>query len=252
MKSIVGSLFVAVVLAVAGALFWTAGKTNARVADMHKRLATLQYSSVGEEGEVVEASILAERRGLDAGAAADVRAVRATADYWQGKYTDMAPKRDQAGTVSEADPEMLFLAANAAYRTSQAGSDRADILRKMDGVIKGYAEALKTAGPGGPGGPGGNEDAAYNYEYAVRVRDGLARSKAPLAPKGSPARAALNAGRDEEEDTDLPGGPTLHGRPGGPPAKTDMSQFKIVIPKRGEERQENPDAGKNGFKGRKG
>jgi hypothetical protein len=242
MKSIVGSLFIAILLAVVGALFWTAGKTNGRVAEMHKRLATLQYASAGEQGQVVEASLFAERRGLDRSAAADVRNVRATAEYWQGKYADMAPQHDRTGTLSETDPEILFLAANAAYRTSQTSTDRADMLRRMDGVIKGYAEVLKTGA--------GTEDAAYNYEYAVRVRDGLTRSKAALASKASAARAALAS--DSDEDTDLPGGATLHGRPGGPPAKTDMSQFKIVIPKRGEERQENPDAGKNGFKGRKG
>jgi len=33
---------------------------------------------------------------------------------------------------------------------------------------------------------------------------------------------------------------------------TDMAQFKIVIPKRGEERKENPEAGKGGVKVRKG
>ena len=51
---------------------------------------------------------------------------------------------------------------------------------------------------------------------------------------------------------DLPSGPTLHGRPGGPPPATDMNQFKIVIPKRGEERKDAPDAGKGGQKIRKG
>ena len=50
----------------------------------------------------------------------------------------------------------------------------------------------------------------------------------------------------------MPSGPTLHGFPGAPPKGTDMSQFKIVIPKRGEERKDNPEAGKGGAKVRKG
>ena len=39
---------------------------------------------------------------------------------------------------------------------------------------------------------------------------------------------------------------------GDPPPASDMSQFKIVIPKRGEERNDAPDAGKGGTKVRKG
>ena len=58
--------------------------------------------------------------------------------------------------------------------------------------------------------------------------------------------------REQNVIPNIPSGPTLHGRPGGPPAATDMNQFKIVIPKRGEERKDAPDAGKGGQKIRKG
>ncbi len=92
-------------------------------------------------------------------------------------------------------------------------------------------------------------DAAYNYEYAIRAREALVRGRGPAAGEERDARAALNGGDDE---ADLPSGPTLHGRPGGPPPATEMNQFKIVIPKRGEERKDAPDAGKGGQKIRKG
>src|SRR5260221_383086 len=62
-------------------------------------------------------------------------------------------------------------------------------------------------------------------------------------------RAAL---MDLANSGDLPAGPTLHGKPGGPPPQVNMNQFKIVIPKRGEERNDAPDAGKGGTKVRKG
>ena len=92
-------------------------------------------------------------------------------------------------------------------------------------------------------------DAAYNYEFAIRAREALVRARPPAAGKNPPARAALKA-RDDE--VDLPSGPTLHGRPGSPPAATAMNQFKIVIPKAGEERRDTPDGGKGGQKVRKG
>ena len=71
---------------------------------------------------------------------------------------------------------------------------------------------------------------------------------------GAAARAAANtrAAAPTAQTGDLPSGPTLHGRPGGPPPASDMSQFKIVIPKRGDERKENPEAGKGGTKVRRG
>ena len=92
---------------------------------------------------------------------------------------------------------------------------------------------------------GGQTDAAYNYELAVRTRDMLAKPRA-AAPKAAPKPQAT------AEAADLPEGPTLHGKPGGPPPAVNMNQFKIVIPKRGEERNDAPDAGKGGTKIRKG
>ena len=92
-------------------------------------------------------------------------------------------------------------------------------------------------------------DAAYNYEYAIRVRDVMNKTKPGAAAK---AAAATHAAAPPAQAGDLPSGPTLHGRPGGPPPASDMSQFKIVIPKRGDERKENPEAGKGGTKVRRG
>src|SRR5262249_4073152 len=136
----------------------------------------------------------------------DARHVRSTADYWQSAYAALQPKRDAAGSIAETDPDVLMLAANAAFRTTQGETDRNAALRKLDGVVKGYAEVLK-AGPTA-------EDAAYNYEYAIRLRDALA--KARPAPPGKAVAAQARIAADEG---DLPVGPTLHGRPGGPPAK---------------------------------
>ena len=76
-----------------------------------------------------------------------------------------------------------------------------------------------------------------------------------MLARGRPAVTAKNAARPQlrpTDEQDLPSGSTLHGKPGGPPPATDMNQFKIVIPKRGEERKDAPDAGKGGQKIRKG
>ena len=239
MKTVVTPATIAVVLTVAGALFWTEGKTEARLAEAHRRLATLQYADAARAGDEIGVPSALARvplPGNDPGA--DAREVRTTATYWDAEYGALAPQRDAAGMITERDPAVLLVEANASFRAGQGDTDRNSGLRKLDGVVKSYAEVLK-ADPRSP-------EAAYNYEYAVRLRDNLQRAR-PAAKQAANARSVATG-----ETGDLPAGPTFHGHPGGPPAKTDMSQFKIVIPKRGEERKDDPQAGKGGVKVRKG
>jgi hypothetical protein len=241
MKSIVMPAVLAVLLTAAGVVFWTMGKAEQRLADAHREMAMLQYADASAESDAtVAARPLVQRMGgFGSDEQVDARHVHAAADYWQTRYTALEPKRDAGGTITETDPDVLMLAANASFRMSQADSDRNSAIRKLDAVVKSYAEVLKS--------PGASIDAAYNYEFAIRSRDALAKAK-PVSAKAAAAAAARAAG----DDSDLPAGPTLHGRPGGPPAKSDMAQFKIVIPKRGEERKDDPQAGKGNIKVRKG
>ena len=132
--------------------------------------------------------------------------------------------------------EITSLAANASFRASQAVTDRAESLRKLDAAVKNYAELLKS--------DAGAADTAYNYEFVIRTREALGKQRTSAAPKAA-AKKAEPAG-------DLPAGPTLHGRPGNPPPSADMNQFRIAIPKRDDERNEAPEAGKGGAKVRKG
>ena len=241
MKSAIAPLILAILLTVAGAGFYLAGQTEKRLADVHNQLATLQYASATSESEQVENDLGAAKRVPQVGqaAATDLRDTRAVATYWAGGYSAIEPQKDANGVVTESDPEILFLAANAAFRSSQS-DDRAATLRKLDTVVKNYGDALRNSP--------GHADTAYNYEYAIRVRDALAKAKP--TPAGKTAKATMKA--VDEAMGDLPTGSTLHGKAGGPPPATDMAQFKIVIPKRGEERKDNPEAGKGGVKVRKG
>ena len=242
MRSVVGPFVIAVLLALAGAAFWIAGQTERRLADVHQQLAVLHYAEANNENEDVEASLGMARRLPRVGDALanDVRDERAVAQYWQSEYAAIEPKRDASGMITETDPDLLLVGANAEFRASQHANDRGEALRRLDRVVKTYGDVLRTQA---------TPDVAYNYEYVVRLRENLARARqAPFRPDA--ARMAQRNG--ENGGSDLPAGPTLHGYPGGPPKGTDMSQFKIVIPKRGEERKDNPEAGKGGAKVRKG
>jgi hypothetical protein len=251
MRSVVGPFLAAVLLALSGAAFWVAGQTQSRLADVHKQLALLRYADAASEGGEFEQSLGIERRVplVGRGVETDARDARAAAGYWLADYTAVAPQKDANGVVIETDPEILFLSTNAAFRASQ-NIDRSAAVRRLDDVVRGYAEVLKTQAKECDGNGRACEaravDAAFNYEYAIRVREALAKNRAQAPSKGA-AKVVAKA-----EDDDLPAGPTLHGRPGGPPPTTDMNQFKIVIPKRGEERKDAPEAGKGGQKIRKG
>jgi hypothetical protein len=252
MKSAVGPFVVAIVLVLAGSGLWLAGRTETRLADVHKQLATLQYADAQNIGAAVERSqsLALERRVPMLGKAAesDARDVRASAGYWRTDYAAIAPQHDANGVVTETDPAILLLSANAAFRASQSAGDRLDTVRRLDTVVKNYADVLKApaCGAGDRACDGRATDAAFNYEYAIRTRDQLAKQRGPAPAKASAKMAA------KVDESDLPAGHTLHGKPGAPPAAVDMNQFKIVIPKRGEERKDAPDAGKGGQKIRKG
>ena len=250
MKSALGPFLLAIVLAVAGGSVWLAGRTETRLADIHKQMATLQYADAQSAGSAVEQSqsLALERRVPMVGKAAetDARDTRAAAGYWRNDYAAIAPQHDANGVITETDPAILLLNANAAFRAATANGDRLDTVRRLDTVVKDYAEVLKApaCSAGDRACDSRGNDAAFNYEYAIRTRDLLAKQKGPAAKT---AKAAPKA-----DETDLPAGPTVHGKPGGPPPAVDMNQFKIVIPKRGEERKDAPDAGKGGQKIRKG
>jgi hypothetical protein len=261
MKSVFAPFALAVVLALAGGALWIAGQSERRLAEVHQQIATLRYGDAADEDDEGDAALGLVRRLPRVGdaLATDMRDERAVAQYWRAEYAAVEPKRDTSGALTDTDPHLLLLAANAEFRASQRASDRADMLRRMDRVVKTYADVLKNAAcAANAAGPGTSTaacdtltaDASYNFEYVVRLRDTLARSRAAPAK----AEAGRNAQRLAATDLtrDLPSGPTLHGYPGAPPKGTDMSQFKIVIPKRGEERKDNPEAGKGGAKIRKG
>jgi hypothetical protein len=243
MKSVIGPFAIALLLAAAGAGFWMAGQTERRLAEVHMQLAVLRYADAIDGEDDIEASLGLAGRIPRVGdtLANDVRDERALAQYWQTQYAALEPKRDAGGIITETDPELLALAANAEFRVSQHTNDRAEALRRLDHVVKTYGDVLKVQSA---------PDVSYNYEYVVRLRETLARARTAIPLRPDPTRMTQRVAADTTSD--LPVGPTLHGYPGGPPKGTDMSQFKIVIPKRGEERKDNPEAGKGGAKVRKG
>lgn len=234
MKRMLTPIVLALLLAGAGALLWALGNAQERIARVKTSVATLDNAPVVNDGDALDASLAYARRvpGVGAPLAADAKDGRATAAYWLARYDTLTLERDAGGAPVETDPVVLLLAANAAYRaTRMVALDRDTGLDRLDAIVKNYGDVLRSSA-----GSAVIEDAAYNYEFASRMRAVLERTK-----NGSLPAIDANAAR-----------PTIHGRPGGPPKSVDMNQFKIVVPKRSDERDNNPEGGQGQEKVRKG
>jgi tetratricopeptide (TPR) repeat protein len=247
MRRVLGQAAIAAVLFGLGFIAWNAGQLQNRVADAHEELAMLRYNAADAEYGDIEDSMGYVSRVPWVGDAllSDVRGDRATGDYWQARYDALAPKRDATGAAVEQPPNELALAANAGFRTTQRdGGDRQATLKRLDAAIKAYTEVLKKSP--------GDADAAYNFEYIVRLRDTLSKAKpAPAGKREDPAKVIQRL-TGVQMAGDLPEGRTVHGDPGAPPPNTDMTQFKMHIPVRPDERQGGSDAGQGKEKIRKG
>ena len=229
MKSIATPTILALVLLAAGGVCWTLGQAQDRVAHMTTQVMTMGYKAVVEDAEPLNASLTYAVRmplvGDDLGSA--VRDDRASANYWLGRYDALTLQRDSGGALVELDPQLLLLAANAAYRANEFDpANRQTSIQRLQAIVTYYADLVKS-----------NPelfDAAYNYEFTARLRSSLERSGRPPAPA------------DDKNQ------PAIHGQPGAPAKGAAPNKLNIIVPKSGDERTNSPEAGQGGRKVRKG
>jgi hypothetical protein len=226
------TLPIAALLVALGLGLWRLGRLQERSADTYKQLLTMAYEAPRGEWEALERDLRYLRRfpfvsPLDR----SVREQRATSQYWTGQHDEL-----QAATSAAAGPEgfdevLLFHAANAAYRRAAADERSPGTVEIMEGILTRYADLLRRGR--------WRFDWAYNYEFVARRRDALIRART--------RRADQKAGGDQVAPPQ-----TIHGAPGAVPPGVDMSEFKIVVPQRSDERRQQPEAGKGGPKPRRG
>jgi hypothetical protein len=206
---------IAILLVGAGAILWRSSEYERRVAAAERDLVTLKYddaqTAAGQPGGRL-ANLMP-----GASTANDAKSLASTAGYWRGEY-DRATE----------NPDAKLLAANAAFRKArEAGGSWQAVVGRFDTIVKQYAEILRE--------DPNNSDAAFNYEYVVRLRAVFAARKMPVPPLD--AKAA---------------GLSIHGYEGAPPEESDMKKFKMIVPMRPDERLEAEKAGKGATKVRKG
>lgn len=225
----------ALVLLLVGRNLWSLGKMEREVAEADQQLITLHYSVPMKDYDSIERSARYTRAlPWVADLLREVRTLRATSEYWDHRYGQLDLPRDSTGALLEQDPRIMFLAANAAYRSVKIrpGDPRAE--KQLDGISANYAEVLKR--------DPANQEASYNYEFVARMRENLARA-ATAKPASKTDTAVTAPARTAVV--------TIHGRQGAPP-EANMTPFKTVVPKSGEERKQDEEAGKGNKRVRKG
>lgn len=234
MRSFVVRGLVVALLAALGTAALLAGRVERDLARAEEAMATLSYADAADALRRAERFYEHAAVVPFVGAARlrDVRARQAAVRYWQRDYGAIVPAQaDPIGAVAAESAELKGIVANAVYRQALARADTAAaVLQAIDAGIAAQLAVLKSSAR--------NEDAAFNYEYLLKLR-----ATVMLKPDAG-------AGADEEGTEK-----TTHGQPGGAPKQSDPTDFKIHIPleaKEFENEAQGQQAGKAAVRERRG
>lgn len=204
MKASAGFLVVAAILAIVGGIVVRAGLLDREMARVDEHLVASEYGQVQPVLDDAERFYGYASRVPGVGSAPlnDVRARKAALQYWQKQYSALTAGEDPVGRVAPDDTALQFLVASAVYReNARRAKDRAGMIGAADAGIAAYLAVLKNAPR--------NRDAAYNYEYLVRLKDELAKGR---------------------RKTLAPAEPDPHGVPGKKEERGDTKEFKTYVP----------------------
>jgi len=228
MKGFAGYLIVALLLAGAGLFAFGTGIFERDLAEAQQNVATERFDQAEDQLAHAEtyASYARWIPQLGASAERDLATRRAALHYWKKDYPSVLPREtDPVGAVDSANVDLQLVVANASFRNAQRGiTDKAVQLQALDEAIGSYMAVLKN--------DSWHPDAAYNYEYLLRLRNEVAQGK-------------RKPGSSQDKTDNL-------GEQGSPAPNSSTKKFEIYIPLQGDERTESGEAGKGSAIKRKG
>ena len=218
MKGIGGFLLGAIALALVGGVCLAASMLDRELAHAQEHVVSGDYDEPVAILDTTERyfEYVSHFPWIGNGPVNDVRARKAALRYWQRQYSKIVPEiTDPVGNIASDNIELQLVVANAMYRIGQTEAKDGQITRAaLDAAINSYLTVLKNASR--------QEDAAYNYELLLRLRDDLAK------------------GRRKVESIGVRG---PHGSSGAPLSQ-GKSEFKIYIPLQSDEIDKSVTAGK--------
>jgi hypothetical protein len=229
MRGMAAFVIAAAVLAGSGFAVLGVARLEGHMADAQERAATQQYA--GARDSLAAAEQYAGRARwiplLGGDTRQEIRARGAALQYWQREYDAVLPSQaEPVAAIDESNAEWQLVVANALHRRGQGqAKDKTATLQSLEEAAAGYLTVLRNNT--------WQEDAAYNYEYIVRLRDELAKGKNP--PPQPPS-----------DNSEL-------GEGGAPTPETTKQGFEIYVPLQNDEKSPSGgDAGKASTKDRKG
>jgi hypothetical protein len=225
MKTVTAYLSGAALLALAGAICLMAGLLDRDLARAEEHIIASEYGELQpilqRAGRVYEYARLVPWIGSSP--LNEMRAREAALEYWQRRYAGLIP--DQADPLAAVPPDnvdLQFLMANAIFRDGQAAAatarDKATLLGALDAAASAYQTVLRNADR--------HHDAAYNYEYMIRLRSEVDKGRLKTLPPPSTEREGSPGRRPEDS--------------------VDDARFKVYVPLEQEQIDKRPpgEAGK--------
>jgi hypothetical protein len=185
MKGVAGYVVVTIVLVVLGGICLGASRLDGLMVNAQQTLLTSDYKTA-------EASLEAAERYYGYAShvpwvgdrpANEVRVRRAAVNYWQRKYSALAPadRTDPVADVATDNLPLQMMVADSVYRGGQTrAKDRATMLQMLDSSIEAYRAVLRNVRR--PEDALYGERAAYNFEYVVRLRNEIANGRRRQLP----------------------------------------------------------------------
>jgi len=228
-KSVTAYLIAALIFVAVGIVALTASRLERQLADAQERASTQQYALAQESLNAADGYLRYAQWVPSVGdeTVREVRARQAALQYWQGEFEKVLPAQaEPVAAVDESNVELQLVVANAAFRNGLKGvTERTAAVQVLNEAANGYLTVLKNNI--------WHEEAAYNYEYVIRLRDEIQKGRKP--PSEQP-----------QQGMDL-------GESGAPSDATSTKGFQIYVPLQGDEKSpEGGDAGKATEKVRKG
>lgn len=208
MKSAIRYLVSAVGAAVLGGVCLASGYLQRDMAHAQQEVALQKYGDADITFERAERYFEYSSRipGVGNRLLNEVRARRAASHYWQRQYGMFVPDQgDPTSAVPRDNVDLQFIVANAVYRAHQSQArDRATLIEALNAGINGYLVVLKNSTR--------REDAAFNYEYLVRLREDIEKGRRKQDPGGGELESPLGSAATLEKSA------------------SDMKNFKTYVP----------------------